>query len=360
MPKPTSSNTVGIADVAKEAGVSVGTVSNYLNYPDRVSPSLSERIRQAIEQLGYERKRPPKTTGRTKMARTIGLVMSDIEHSLFTSIFEGAQEVCEDEEIQLIGMNSYSDKARQYEAVRHLCQMQVSGILLSTVHDSAAELALTREAGIPLVMIDHCNPPSGAVVCTILENNQAAGEMAAEELIGAGRRHILFVGHSLTDFQAVRERWEGVKRYVERIGGSLRLAETPSAAAATLRFIDSGGLMVDDGYAVGQSIAALPPEERPDAIVAATDFLACGLVNAFAESTSIKVPKDVAVIGMEGDRMDAICAMPLTVVQAPGNDMGRQAMRQLLDEMDSSASHLHATLSLMPTLIRRTTTPLRN
>lgn len=293
------------------------------------------------------------------MAHTIGLVMSDIEHSLFTSIFEGAQEICDDEGFQLIGMNSYSDKSRQYEAVRHLCQMRVSGILLSSVHDSAAEITLAKEAGIPLVVIDHTNPLSAPIACSVLENNRAGGEMAAAELIETGRRKLLFVGHSLSDFQAIRERWEGATHYIKH-------ANVYSSSTAlntdipTLQFTDSGGIMMEDGYAVGQKIVVLPEQERPDAIIAATDFLACGLVNAFIESGQINVPEDIAIIGMEGNRLDAICLMPLTVIQSPGNDMGRQAMRQLLNEMDSPSSHLHATLSLMPTLVRRSTTPRRN
>lgn len=359
MPKDTTSSTVGVADVAREADVSVGTVSNYLNYPDRVSPSLRERIQKAIDRLGYERKRRPKTTGRTRMARTIGLVMSDIEHSLFTSIFEGAQEICEDAGLQLIGMNSYADKERQHEAVRHLCQMHVSGILLSSVHDSSAEIELAAEAGIPLVMIDHSNPPSGAAACTVLEDNMAAGEIAVDELVAAGRRRLLFIGHSRSEFQAISERWLGALRCIERHGGSHdgMGGGRPGGDVPVIRYMDSGGIMMEDGYAVGAAIARMPESERPDGIIAATDFLACGLVNAFVDDGTATVPGDIAVVGLEGDRLDAVCAMPLTVVQAPGNDMGRQAMRQLLADMDGSPSHMHATVSLLPALVRRATTP---
>lgn len=344
-PAPTH---VGIVDVAAQAGVSVGTVSNYLNYPERVSETLQTRIQYAIDQLGYERKRQPKTTGRTRMSKTVALVMSDIEHSLFTSIFEGAQEICEDEGMQLIGMNSFSDKRRQYGQIRHLCQMQVAGILLSSVLDSGKEAALAKEAGIPLVMIDHANPPSQPAVCTVVENNTAAGEIAANELLTCGRRRIMFIGHSRDEFQAIYERWVGAKQFVER---------SASQSEANITYIDSQGIMIEDGYAIGTSIASMSPELRPDGIIAATDFLACGLVNALDGMSGIAVPDDIAVIGMEGNRLDSVGTMPLTVVAAPGTDMGRQSMRQLLDEMNAPDGHLHTTTSLLPTLIRRATTP---
>ena len=332
---------VGIIDVAKMAGVSVGTVSNYLNYPDRVSDTLRIKIQSSIDQLGYERKRPTKATGRTRMARTIGLVMADIEHSLYTSIFEGAQEVASNSGVQVIGMNSYSDKNQQLEAVRHLCQMRVAGILLSSVFDSSEEIALAEEASIPLVTLDHDNQNATAG-CTVLENNRAAGEIAARELIAQGRRRLAFVGHSFESFQAIADRWSGASRYVETYGHG-----------ASIHRIDSRGLMVEDGQDLARALLARPESNRPNGIIAATDFLACGIINTFTEDGSASIPEDIAVIGMEGDRLDSICSMPLTVIQAPGDDMGRQAMTQLLDEIEHPASHVHSTIALNPALIRR-------
>ena len=92
---PTNSK-VGVSDIAKHAGVSIGTVSNYLNYPERVSETLKAKIGAAIQELGYVPRRaaPPRAT--TTGTPIIGYVMTDIEHSLFSFIFEGAQEVCEE------------------------------------------------------------------------------------------------------------------------------------------------------------------------------------------------------------------------------------------------------------------------
>ncbi len=345
MPKTPSAQTVGITDVAEAAGVSAGTVSNYLNYPDRVSDTLSARIQQAIDRTGYERKRRPKTTGRTRMAKTVALVMSDIEHSLFTSIFEGAQEICEDEGLQLIGMNSFSDKKRQYEQIRHLCQMQVSGILLSSVHNSYEEIDMAREANIPLVMLDHTTLPLKQAVCTVLEDNVAAGSIAAAELLSHGRRKLLFIGHSRNEFQAIADRWNGAQRCVSHFDD------------ATIEYLDSHGIMTEDGYALGLRIAAMPQDHRPDGIIAATDFLACGAINALHDADTVNIPDDIAIIGLEGNRLDSVGVQPLTVVAAPGMDMGRQAMRQLLEEMNASERHLHTTSSITPTLIRRMSTP---
>ena len=101
---PTNSK-VGVSDIAKHAGVSIGTVSNYLNYPERVSETLKAKIGAAIQELGYvPRRAAPSPAQTTTGTPIIGYVMTDIEHSLFSFIFEGAQEVCEENGMQIIGL----------------------------------------------------------------------------------------------------------------------------------------------------------------------------------------------------------------------------------------------------------------
>lgn len=149
---------VGVSDIAKHAGVSIGTVSNYLNYPERVSETLKTKISRAIADLGYVPKHSNGQIPASNATPVIGFVMTDIEHSLFTSIFEGAQEVCEDHGMQVVGLNALSDKQRQSDMVRLLIGMNVAGIILSTVEDSPEDVAAARAAGIPIILIDHTNP----------------------------------------------------------------------------------------------------------------------------------------------------------------------------------------------------------
>ena len=102
-----ASKRVGVSDIAKHAGVSIGTVSNYLNYPERVSDTLKEKIGASIKELGYTPRRNTLLPQRENAGpRLIGYIMTDIEHSLFTFIHEGAQEVCEENDLQLIALNA--------------------------------------------------------------------------------------------------------------------------------------------------------------------------------------------------------------------------------------------------------------
>ena len=143
--------------------------------------------------------------------------MTDIEHSLFSFIFEGAQEVCEENGMQIIGLNASSDLERQHELIRTLIGMKVAGILLSTVQDSAEDVAAARAANIPIILIDHTNPYGGTPVCSILENNVSVGRIAAEELIHTECKRIAFAAHSF-DYEAIQDRQLVVEKAVAQAG----------------------------------------------------------------------------------------------------------------------------------------------
>lgn len=241
---------VGVSDIAKHAGVSIGTVSNYLNYPERVSETLKTKISRAIADLGYVPKHSNGQIPASNATPVIGFVMTDIEHSLFTSIFEGAQEVCEDHGMQVVGLNALSDKQRQSDMVRLLIGMNVAGIILSTVEDSPEDVAAARAAGIPIILIDHTNPRDADPVCSIMTDNVSAGQIAAEELIRTGCTKLAFLAHSF-DYESVQDRQLGVQKAVML---ATRGNRTPQVSAEV---IDSGGLYIEDGYESGLTLSLI-------------------------------------------------------------------------------------------------------
>ena len=334
------SKRAGLTDVAKLAKVSIGTVSNYINMPDRVSDRLKTRIQSAIEELGYEK---PRTKKDDAAVPAIGYLIADIENYLYTSIFEGAQETCENNNMEIIGVHTMGDKQKQSTLVRRLYQMHVAGLLLSALDDSQNDLAFARAAGIPTVMIDHLNHPLSADHCTVLKNDYAVGEIATNTLIEAGCTHLAYVAHSA--YQPIINRQTGIEQTLKKSGIHI-----------TLSIIDSDGLNFEDGYAVGLQINDMPDNERPDGIIAGSDRLAAGLITAILDRGKLTIPNDLCVIGTEGDRIATNCPMPITIIESPGLDMGRQAMTLLLDEIHNPKGHIHTSQLLMPSLERRATT----
>lgn len=191
-----------------------------------------------------------------------------------------------------------------------------------------------------------------------MENNVSVGRIAAEELIHTECKRIAFAAHSF-DYEAIQDRQLGVEKAVAQAGDGV-----------TFQLIDSGGLMVEDGRQLGMELSdraeqmrredsdnsSVPDIPIPDGIVAGNDTLAMGLLASLHERGVLRVPDDISVIGTEDMWFQAISPMPLTVVQAPGIDMGRKAMTQLLDYAENPVSHVHGTTLIEPTLIRRAST----
>ncbi|WEV64136.1 LacI family DNA-binding transcriptional regulator [Bifidobacterium sp. ESL0732] len=346
-----------ISDIARLADVSIGTVSNYLNYPDRVSDVLKARISKVIAELGYQPRKPPRIAALTDRAQTakknesvygdgsslVGYVLTDVEHSLFTHIFEGIQEVAEDHDMQVIGANAFSDKDRQSELVERFIELKVAGILLSTVTNPIDDIARCQRIHLPVVLLDHSAPADPYAVCAVMENNVTVGRLAAEELIKTGCRSIMFAAHSF-DYEAIQLRQLGVEGAI--------------GAGVGVKFsvYDTGGLMVEDGYQFGLHLAEMPEKDRPDGIVVGSDALAVGLVTSLCQSGSICVPDDIGIVGCEGLKLPVISPMPLTVVNAPANEMGGEAMTHLIDEIENPETHIHTTTLVDPKLVRRATT----
>ena len=322
---------------------------NYLNYPERVSDTLKEKIGASIKELGYTPRRNTLLPQRENAGpRLIGYIMTDIEHSLFTFIHEGAQEVCEEKRpaayrleriirratAKRTGENTHRHERGRNSAQHHIRLPRRRGRGTSGQH--------------PIILLDHTNPRHADQVCCVLENNMAAGQIAADELIRIGCSRIAFAAHSF-DYESVQDRQMGVEKTIARTHGSTQL-----------ELINSKGLMFEDGYQLGLDIIDTMKRSGldaiPDGIITVSDALAAGVLSAFHDHNGPRVPEDVCVIGMEGARLETKCPMSLTVVNAPAIDMGRKAMAQMLDYIDNPAAHVHSTTLIEPTLIRREST----
>lgn len=335
---PAGSGKIGLADIAQQAEASIGTVFNYLNYPDRVSKSMKERIRKAIADLNYV-PRPARIGSAITGQETIGIIMTDIGHSLFTSIFEGAQEVCEDNDMELIGVNAYSDSERQSRLLRLLYSLGVKGVLLCSVNNSSDDLTWAASVGLPVVLVDRVETRQENQNCSVLEDNTTVGRLAAQNLLAAGCRNVAFVAHSF-DYQSIYDRYLGAREALQDVTN------------AQFNIIDSHGILKQDGYAVGKQINEEAAEDIPDGIITATDYLGIGIIKALSEYGKYQVPDDIKIVGTEGIRLADYPTVPLSTAVAPGVDMGRKAVSLLLDEINNR-HHVHGCVLIPPTFISR-------
>ncbi|GAA4949539.1 LacI family DNA-binding transcriptional regulator [Actinoplanes utahensis] len=301
-----------IRDVARLAGVSDGTVSNTLNRPHLVNPETRDRVRQAMATAGYVPNAAARAlrVGRT---RTIGLVVLDFGNPFFTDVATGAEQAATDAGADLALSGTGTGRHdREDRLLRHLAERRLDGLIITPNTVDHPLLATIEQRGTPVVVLAREVP--GRRHSAVRSDDRLGGELAARHLLDHGHRHLAFVG------------W----RRDERYDGAAR---TVAAAGAALDWIDAGDAGITGGLTAGAALTALAPESRPTAVFCANDLIAAGLVQRITRA-GLRIPGDVAVVGFDDTELaSAACAVELTSVHQPAAEIGRAAVRIILDEM---------------------------
>ena len=334
-------------DVAALAQVSVGTVSNVLNSPDRVSEATRERVEQAIAKLGWVPNESARQL-RAGRSRSIGMVVLDIANPFFTDVVKGAEELLYAQQYSVQIGNSDADADRELTLLERFEQQRVGGVLFAPIEDNTERLLRLRARGIPVVIVDRAG--SGSDFCSVKVDDLAGGKLAGQHLIDQGHRRLAFVGGP-SSLAQVRDRRRGLELAVEQAPGEVSLLAVSTPA-----------LSLEAGVSSAAEIAALPRAERPTAVFAANDLVAIGLLQGFV-TAGLRVPEDMAIIGYDDIAFAAAAAVPLSSVRQPREEIGRASAELLISEIDSAdgeAPHRHRSVSFTPQLVvRRSTQPKR-
>lgn len=339
MPAKPKKTNPSMLDVARHAGVSIATVSNVINRPEKVAKATTEKVRASIAELGFVRNDAARflATGSTN---SIGMVLADLDNSLFVDMAHGAQQGADAVGLRLLLGNAGCDLDRQDDYLRLFDEARVAGVLLSPMEDSLSGIERMRAHGRPIVLLNY--EQAGADCCTVLVDNEEVGYLAARHLIETGRERITFVA-GRDYYQPVRARRLGVQRAV---------AETSSAS---LEEIDTDGLRFEDGLHVARTLGERPSHLRPDGIVAVTDDIANGIAEGLRFIAEI--PGDLGIVGCEDNRSAHRGPVALTAVELRGAEMGEKAAELLLEEMNASGDeHRHRTVVVRPHLVIRAST----
>ncbi|ROS47345.1 LacI family DNA-binding transcriptional regulator [Curtobacterium sp. PhB78] len=324
--------------VAARAGVSLATVSNVLNHPERVAESTAARVHDAIAELGYTPNRNARAlvSGST---RAIGLVVASLRNSLFTDVVSGAHTTARERRRTLLVASSENDLEAQGEHLAFLESTRVSGILLASMTESRAQVEAAKQHGLPVVYVNY--EPTEVDACSVVVDNERAGYVAAQHLIEQGCRRIGFVS-ARPDLQPVARRRAGLLRAI---------AEHPGVELVD---VDAGDIDPPGGTDAGARIAAMPVAERPDGVLGVTDLLAMAVVSEL-RAAGIRVPEDIPVSGCDHNSVAWGGAVPLTSVTMHGEEMGATAVALLLEEL-SDPMHVHRTVVLGSELVPREST----
>jgi LacI family transcriptional regulator len=328
-------------DVAALAGVSLGTVSNVLNHPERVSGSTRTRVEQAIEMLGFSRNESARQL-RAGRSRTIGVVVLDIANPFFTDVIAGIEDEVTAAGFAALLTNSAhrTDRERVYlELFEH---QRVRGALLAPVGPLPERVRSMRRAGIPVVILDRASRVNDQ--CAVSVDDVEGGRLAVAHLLERGHLDIAVVG-GRSPLPQVTERRQGAE--LARSGHD--------HLGARLLVLSSDKLDVESGRAAADHLSSLPLPERPTAVFAVNDLLAIGLLQGFT-AHGLKVPDDMAIVGYDDIAFAAAAAVPLSSVSQPRRQLGATAAELLLDEIGSfeqESPHEHRQVRFTPELVVR-------
>jgi len=308
---------VSIRDVARLAGVSVGTVSNVLNKPDEVSAESIARVQEAIDRLGYVRNDAARRL-RAGVSSTVGFVVLDGQNPFFNEVVRGAEDEASRHGIAVLVGNTDEDPAREGMYLDLFEEQQVRGVLIAPYGDITRRLTQLRHRGIPAVLVDRMNVDG--TFSSVATDSVTGGRMAAEHLLETGRRRLAFVGGPF-DIRQVRERLDGARWAVES-----------SDADAAIEVIATRALTVEEGVLAGRRILERSASDRPDALFAANDLVALGLLQSLVVDGAVLVPHQMSLIGFDDISFAAAAAVPISSVRQPSRAIGQTALRMLLEE----------------------------
>jgi LacI family transcriptional regulator len=333
--------TISVKDVAARAGVSLGTVSNVLNRPERVSAATRERVEAAIRELGFVRNESARHL-RAGSSRTVAYLVLDASNPFFTDVARGVEEVAREERWAVFLCNSDDDAAREADYVDLLLEQRVRGVLVTPVDRANEGLPLLRARGIPVVLVDRSAGPGW---CSVSVDDVEGGYLAVTHLLESGHERIGYVGGP-----------PGVPQVQDRLAGSRKALDDAGRDADALTVLQTAALNVAEGRRAGQRLAGLPAARRPTAAFCANDLLALGLLQELTRQ-GLSVPGDVAIVGYDDIEFAAAATVPLTSVRQPRHLLGRTAAELLRVEADEAPDrHTHRQVEFAPELVVRQST----
>jgi len=336
------SNPVTLATVAEATGVSRMTVSNAYNRPDQLSAALREQILATARDLGYGGPDPIGRTLSRGKTGSIGLVSEQPLTQAFTDpagvqLLQGVAEGCEQRGLGLwlVPHTPGGDTALVGSAL-------VDGFILYCTRSDDARVDAVRERGLPHVLIDYSRVRGGPVVGI---DDEGGAHAAARHLVDLGHRSFGIVMPYVAGASTVADARGAIDRHV----AAARLAGWSAAIGEA--GVDPDAVPVagsDDGSRQAGRRAAgrlLDRAERPTAILALSDLLALGVLDAAAER-GIAVPDRLSVVGFDDIPQAALATPPLTTVHQPHRRKGSEAVRLLLDSAGESGVELPVRLTV--------------
>jgi LacI family transcriptional regulator len=326
-----------IYDVAKEAGVSIATVSNAINGKGKISKKRREEIFKIMERLQYQ----PSVIASAltgKKTFSLGLLIPDISNPFFAEIARAIEDQAHQSGYSVIICSTDNKDERVERYISLLEQKSVDGIIIGTGIENMEILTQLLNKSIPIAMI--AREASSLSVHTVVTDDFVGGNLAAQHLLELGHRRLAVLSENLK-VSSSRERIRGFK-----------FALFEAGVAFDESNIVTCDYKIEDGKRGAQEL--LRKAERPTAIFCCNDLLAIGALQA-AKETGLHVPEDVSIIGFDNTILASVTDPPLTTVAQPMEHMAKLVFNLLIQNLEKEDS-IKQRIVLRPELIVRQST----
>jgi LacI family transcriptional regulator len=307
-----------ISDIARKAGVGVGTVSRVLNNDPKVKEQTRQKVQTIIKKLGYQ----PSFTARslrTQKTHVIGFIADAVATTPYAvNVIKGAQDAAWEHGKLLLVVDADNDTTRREAALETMIERKVEGIIYAAMFHQ--EVALSKRFhDAPTVLVDCYSKDSTSP--SVVPDEVQGGRLATEKLLERGHKRIAIITNDKlsSGYPAPKGRLKGYKQ-------ALQKAQIPFDESLFLE----GNSNADTGYE--RTVTLMHLKHPPTAIFCCTDRMAMGAYDAL-KKLGYSIPNDVSVVGF--DNQDVIATYlypPLSTVALPHYEMGQWAIRQLLSK----------------------------
>jgi len=314
---------VTIKDVAKLANVSISTVSRVINGSKPVSPEIAQRVTEIIKETGYI----PNPVARSlvmKKSRLIGAIVPDIATFYVGEILNAMEEIAKTYEYDILLFNSYGDVEREIEMIEKMVSKQVEGIVLMSHFPDERHFKILQDHHMPSVLINR-KAESTDTLSVVIDHRNATKD-ATNHLLDLGHKDIALIRCDASEETFGNDQFLGYKEALLKHN----IAYNPE-------LVLEGDFKAETAYKVVMQLLENSP--IPSGIVATTDDMAIGVINAVIDS-GYSVPQDISVVAFQNTRIASLFRPKLTTIAQPVYDMGAIALRLLIKKIQGTDTSL--------------------
>ncbi|MGV8931075.1 MAG: LacI family DNA-binding transcriptional regulator [Luteimonas sp.] len=305
---------ITIKDVAKQANVSVATVSRALNGHENVADAVRKRVIEVANQLRYSPHHAARSLS-SRRTHTIGVVLPDLYGEFFSELMRGIDHVARERGLHLL-VSSYQGNPEEQGAALRAMRGRVDGLLVMSPFVNDTEILRDNlNPAMPSVLMNSCLPGGGHAAISV--DSYGGARAMVRHLIDVGHRRIAFIAGPANNFDAA----ERLRGYRDELAEQL-----PGAQAWILQ----GDFDEASGHRAGGELLAA--KRRPDAVFAANDMMALGCLFALNQA-GLQAPRDIAIAGFDDIPFARYVHPSLTTMRVDIAELGGRALRLLLDNL---------------------------